>query len=85
MANHTNTFLKTFQDPFTASDTSDHFVSQTADSVIEPVNHISKRMEYFILESHGAQLFPDLLYGIHFGCVWWNIKQLNIFGTHRCL
>ena len=42
-----------------------------------------QRFEYFILESHRAKLFPDLLYGIHFWCVRRDTEQCDIFRHYQ--
>lgn len=70
---------KRIRNPLPASDTFNRFIGQIANSVTQAINNMVQRFEYFVLESHRAKLFPDLLYGIHFWCVRRDTEQGDIF------
>ena len=53
--------------------------SESANRITEAVNNFIQRREYFIAESHSAQLFPDLFNRIHFRSIWRYEKQFYIF------
>ena len=40
-------------------------------------------MEYFISKSNFSDFFPNLLNGVHFGRIWWNEIETNIFGNNQ--
>ena len=64
--------------PLPAGDAFDQIVSQAADCLAKSVDDMIQGFEHFILESHSAKLLPDLLYGIHFRRVWWNVEQHDV-------
>ena len=53
--------------------------SERTNRITETVNNFIQRCEYFIAESHSAQLFPDLFNRIHFRSIWRYEKQFYIF------
>ena len=70
--------IKTRQNPIASRNAVDNISREAIDRKAETVNHLIQGVEYFVSESHFANLFPDLLNGIHFWCIRWNISQVDV-------
>ena len=54
-------------------------------SFTQTINNTFQSSKDFVSESHGAKLLPDLLYGIHFRCVWRDMQQGDVFRDDQSL
>jgi len=70
--------IKTRHNPIASSNAVDNISREAIDRKAETVNHLIQGVEYFVSESHFANLFPDLLNGIHFWRIRWNISQVDV-------
>ena len=61
----------------------DHIIGKITNCFAKMVNHTIECFEHFIPESHRVKLLSDLFYGIRFGSIRWNRKQLNIFWVYQ--
>ena len=74
----------TFNPP-SASDAFNKIVRQAADCIAKSIDNMVESLEHLVFESHGAKLLPDLLYGIHFRCVWRDMQQGDVFRDDQSL
>ena len=64
--------------PSSVSDGLYQISSKLINGKAQSIQNMSQGFKDFISESHGAKLFPDLLYGIHFRGIRRNMQKFNI-------
>ena len=82
---YTNSVLKSNIKSLSPRNAFDHIIGQHTDRFTKAIYDIIQRVEYFISESHRTDLFPNLLYGIHFRCIWRYGKELYILRAFQRL
>ena len=76
--------IKRFNYPISSCDTGDYFVGQRTNRIAEAVHDLFQTCKDLVSEAALADLFPNLLYGIHLRCVRRDMEQLDVLRNLQC-
>ena len=76
--------IKRFNYPISSCDTGDYFVGQRTNRIAESIHDLCQTCKDLVSEAALADLFPNLLYGIHLRCVRRDMEQLDVLRNLQC-